>query len=316
MQMVLKIGTRGSKLALVQAQELCRALARSQGWRDDAANAEIELVVVKTKGDQGQQAHIGAGGAKGLFVKELEEALLRKQIDIAIHSAKDMLSTLPDGLEVSTVLPREDPRDVLISSQEWDILSLPAGSKVGTSSPRRQAQILKIRPDLEIVPLRGNVDTRLAKLEQGNPVAAVMALAGLKRLGLSDRARFIFPTDMLLPAIGQGALAVQTRAGDEAVRALVLPLNHAPSQIALTAERAFLQVLDGSCRSAIAGLAEISDEHILTLRGEVLMPNGQSADNIFTRESLGKNPVERAQEIGAAAGKALKVKAGPAYFES
>lgn len=315
MQMVLRIGTRGSKLALAQAEELRFVLARAHGWRDDEIEGRSKLVIVKTKGDKGQDAQPGGGGAKGLFVKELEEELIREQIDVAIHSAKDMLSTLPAGVEICAVLPREDPRDVLVCQHCEDLSSLPRGAAVGTSSPRRRAQILKIRPDLEIVPLRGNVDTRLAKLEKGHPVAAIMALAGLKRLGLRAHARYVFPTEVLLPAVGQGALAVQARTGDRAVRDLVVPLNHDPSHIALIAERAFLEVLDGSCRSAIAGLAEISAQNILTLRGEVLMPDGQDSESILVREPLGENPFRRAQEIGTAAGEALKSKAGPAYFE-
>ncbi len=310
------IGTRGSKLALAQAQELRRALARAHGWRDDELELRSKLAIVKTKGDQGQKAAPLEGGAKGLFVKELEEALLRGQIDIAIHSAKDMLSVLPAGLEIGAVLPREDPRDAWVSPLGWDVLSLPAGSLIGTSSPRRRAQILKMRPDFKIVPLRGNVDTRLAKLETGQPAAAIMALAGLKRMGLSAHAHFIFPAEKMLPAVGQGALAVQMRAGDQGARDLVAPVNHAPSKIALTAERAFLQVLDGSCRSAIAGLAEISGGRVLTLRGEVLLPDGQSAERIEVREPLGDDPLRAAHHIGAAAGKALKRQAGPVYFET
>jgi len=316
MQMTLKIGTRGSKLALAQAEELVRALACAHGWGAEESGQRTKLVVIKTTGDASHKAQAGEGGAKGLFVKELEDALLRGQIDIALHSAKDMLSTLTAGLETLAVLPRADPRDVWVSPQGWDILSLPAGAAVGTSSPRRGAQILNMHPDLEIVPLRGNVDTRLAKLETGRPAAAVMALAGLSRLGLAHHVRFVFPSAKMLPAVGQGALAVQARVGDRDVRDLIAPVNHAPSQIALTAERAFLQVLDGSCRSAIAGLAEISHDGMLTLRGEVLMPRGQNVQKIQQKATLGDDPLRSARALGAAAGKTLKAQAGPAYFET
>src|SRR5437763_4557377 len=243
-QSTLRLGTRGSKLALAQAALVRAALA--------ALDIGCEIVTVRTTGDRIQDRPLAAAGGKGLFVKELEDALLGQRIDVAVHSMKDLPAVLPAGLEIAAVLPREDPRDAFISSRAESLGALPAGTRIGTSSVRRRAQVARLRPDLEPVLLRGNVDTRLAKLDGGEIDAVLLAHAGLKRLGLEDRATLVLPVEAWLPALSQGAIGTEVREHDAAVGCLAA-LNHLPTAIALACERAFQVALDGSCATPIGG---------------------------------------------------------------
>lgn len=251
----LRLGTRGSKLALVQANMVASALGN------------CEIVVLKTSGDRIQDRSLADVGGKGLFVKELEDALMARRIELAVHSMKDVPVALPPGLVIAALLPREDPRDVFVSNRAATLGGLAHGARVGTSSVRRAAQVRRLRPDLDCVLLRGNVDTRLRKLDDGEMDAMLLALAGLKRLGLEARA-----TELLdfLPALAQGAIGIETRAGDAA---LVARLNDADTEAALACERAFQEALGGSCRSPMAGLARVADGRV-RFDGEVLAPDG------------------------------------------
>ncbi len=266
----IRIGTRGSPLALAQAHETRDRLVAAHGL--DAA--AIEIVVIKTTGDQILDRPLSEVGGKGLFTKEIEEALYRREIDLAVHSMKDLETSLPDGLEVVCVLPREDVRDAFISLRYERLDDVPAGSAVGTSSLRRRAQLKNARPDLEVVEFRGNVQTRLKKLEDGVAVATFLACAGLRRLGYEDRIRAAIETDAMLPAVAQGAIAIETRADDAETNALLAPLNDDVSRMCVTAERTFLARLDGSCRTPIAGLAQPQADGRYRFRGQVLSPDG------------------------------------------
>jgi hydroxymethylbilane synthase len=250
-QGVLSIGTRRSPLALVQAYAVQAALAMALGQTADA----LPLNAMTSTGDQIQDRSLAAAGGKGLFTKELDEALLAGTIDLAVHSAKDLPTALPDGLAIVGCLPREDARDALITRLAPDIAGLPQGTVVGSASLRRQAILLRARPDLRVVLLRGNVGTRLAKLENGEVGATLLALAGLKRLGLAQHATSVLSLDEMLPAVGQGIIAIVARANDERVRSAIARISDVAAERALEAERAFLAVLDGSCRTPIAGHA-------------------------------------------------------------
>src|SRR5262249_18576726 len=247
----LVIGTRGSPLALAQGKHVRDRLAAAHAL----AAERIELEVIRTSGDMIRDRPLAGG--KGLFTKEIEEALIAGAIDLAVHSAKDMPTILPPGLVIAAVLPREDARDVFISPKAKTLGDLPGGATVGTASLRRQALVKRLRSDLAVVPLRGNVETRLRKLAAGEVDAIVLALAGLKRLGLADAATAVFPVDDFLPAVGQGIIAIEARGDDERALALLAAVNHADTAAALTAERAFLAVLEGSCRTPIAGHATV-----------------------------------------------------------
>jgi hydroxymethylbilane synthase len=301
---VLRIGTRGSPLALAQARMVRARLAAAHGVDEE----RITLTIIRTTGDVIQDRTLAEAGGKGLFTKEIEEALYAGAIDLAVHSAKDMPTVLPDGLLITAVLPREDPRDVFISRRANTLRELRPGAVVGTASLRRQAIVKRLRPDLAVVPIRGNVDTRLRKLDEGVVDATLLALAGLKRLGLREAATSIFAIDEFLPAVGQGIVAIETRAGDAATRKLLDAINHAETAIALTAERAFLKVLDGSCRTPIAGHAAIAAGR-LSFRGLIAKPDG-SASFECTREGL---PGE-AEALGADAGAELKSRAGADFL--
>src|SRR5580692_8495860 len=229
---VLRIGTRGSPLALAQARMVRARLAAAHGVDEE----RITLTIIRTTGDVIQDRTLAEAGGKGLFTKEIEEALYAGAIDLAVHSAKDMPTVLPDGLLITAVLPREDPRDVFISRMANTLRELRPGAVVGTASLRRQAIVKRLRPDLEVVPIRGNVDTRLRKLDEGAVDATLLALAGLKRLGLAKAATSIFAIDEFLPAVGQGIVAIETRAEDAATRGLLDAINHTETAIALTAE--------------------------------------------------------------------------------
>lgn len=297
-QSTLRIGTRGSRLARVQAAMVEQALV--------ASGVPCEIVPIKTTGDRIQDRPLADAGGKGLFTKELEEALAARSIDIAVHSMKDVPVALPPALTIAAILQREDPRDVLVSNQGLTLKDLPLGARVGTSSVRRKAQLLRARPDIDCVLLRGNVDTRLAKLDSGQMDAILLALAGLKRLGLDGRAMHILSTDEWLPSLAQGAVGIEIREDDRRAAEAVTVLNDEKSALALACERAFQGALDGSCRSPIAGLAEIRSGKLF-FRGEVIAPDGTGAiGTSFERVENGNVDAARA---GREAGETLKPQA-------
>jgi hydroxymethylbilane synthase len=301
---ILRIGSRGSPLALVQAREVASRLAKACGL----APEQIEIKTIRTTGDVIVDRPLAEAGGKGLFTKEIEEALLAGTIDLAVHSSKDMPTFLPAGLVLAAFLPREDARDAFISRKAKSLHDLPQGAVAGTSSPRRQALLKRLRPDLAIVPLRGNVETRLRKIENGDADATVLALAGLKRLGLVAAATAVLDLDAFLPAVGQGAIGIETRDDDTKTRALVEAINDADTATALATERAFLAVLDGSCRSPIAGHARVIDG-VLRFRGLIAMPDGSEALEVSREGSRAD-----ALALGADAGRELKSRAGPDFF--
>lgn len=268
----MKIGTRGSPLALAQAHETRRRLALVHG----APEEHLEIVVIKTSGDMIQDRPLSEVGGKGLFTRELDQAQLDGAIDIAVHSAKDLPTALPEGLVVAGYLPREDVRDAFIGGAAPTLMELPPGARVGSASLRRQAMIRRLRPDLEVELLRGNVQTRLRKVESGEFAATLLALAGLKRLGLAEKATSILPLDLFPPACGQGAIAITARADDARNLADVAAICDAETGFALAAERAFLDMLDGSCRTPIAGHAVVSGDR-LSFYGLVLRKDGSEA---------------------------------------
>jgi hydroxymethylbilane synthase len=289
------LGTRGSPLAVIQANEARRRLAEAQGWEIES----IALKVIRTSGDAIQDRPLAEAGGKGLFTKEIDAALLAGAIDAAVHSAKDLPSLMPDGVVIAAYLPREDVRDALISALADRVEDLPREATFGAASLRRQAQALRLRPDLKPVLLRGNVETRLRKAESGEVGATLLALAGLKRLGLADRARAVLDIDTFLPAPGQGAIALTARGADPRALEALTAISDGETATALTAERAFLAELEGSCRTPIAGLARL-DEGKLRLRGEVLRPDGSERFDI-TAEGA---PAD-AQRLGREAGRDL-----------
>lgn len=294
---ILRIGTRGSRLALVQAGIARAALAKR--------NVVAEIVVVKTSGDRIQNRSLADAGGKGLFTKELEEALLANEIDLAVHSMKDVPTFLPKGLEIAALFPREAVEDAVVArGAATSLAELPKGARVGTSSIRRSAQLKRARPDLHSVLLRGNVDTRLAKLESGEFDAILLAVAGLNRLGLADRIGFILSSEDWLPAPAQGAIGIEIRSGDARTRAAVTELDHIPTSIAIACERGFLAALDGSCRTPIAGLA-ILDGNRLSFRGEVLAPDGSDWVTADFQAVLSLDAREEAARLGYDAGQTL-----------
>ena len=289
------LGTRGSPLALIQADEARRRLAHAQGWEIE----RIALKVIRTSGDTIQDRPLAEAGGKGLFTREIDAALLAGAIDAAAHSAKDLPSIMPDGVVIAAYLPREDVRDALISALADTIEGLPHGATFGAASLRRQAQALRLRPDLKPVLLRGNVETRLNKAESGAVGATLLALAGLKRLGLGHRARAVLDIDRFLPAPGQGAIAITARARDTRALEALNAISDGETWAALTAERAFLAELEGSCRTPIAGLARLEDGR-LRLLGEVLRPDGSERFEIAAEGT----PVD-AERLGRDAGRDL-----------
>jgi len=301
---VLRVGSRGSPLALVQAREVKRRLVAAAGLDTE----RIEIKPIRTTGDAIQDRPLAEAGGKGLFTKEIEEALLAGAIDIAVHSAKDMPTVLPAGLILAGFLPREDVRDAFISRQATTFSALRPGAVVGTASLRRQAMVKRLRPDLEVVTLRGNVETRLRKLDAGAADATLLAVAGLKRLGLLSAATAILEVDEFLPAVGQGAIAIETRADDAATRALVAAIDDPDTATALAAERAFLGVLDGSCRTPIGGHATVSGA-TLRFRGMIVKLDGSAA--FEARRDGARND---AAELGADAGRELRRRAGADFF--
>jgi hydroxymethylbilane synthase len=305
---VLRIGTRGSPLALVQAEETRRRLAAAHP--ELAAPGAVEIVAIRTTGDRVQDRALSEIGGKGLFTKEIEDGLLDGSLDLAVHSMKDMPTALPDGLVIGALLPREDPRDALFARPGIDSLAaLPQGAVVGTSSLRRQAQLLALRPDLRIVPFRGNVDTRLAKLDAGAVDATLLALAGLKRLGRADRVSAVLEPAEMLPAVAQGAIGIECRADDPKVHALLAALHDRDTGDRVAAERALLTALEGSCRTPIAALAELGPGDILTLTSRVALPDGSEM-----HEDRRSGPRAEAAQLGAAAGAALRSRIGPGFL--
>jgi hydroxymethylbilane synthase len=271
-QTPLKIGTRGSPLALAQAFETRRRLMERHGLSEDG----FEIVIIKTTGDRIQDRSLSEIGGKGLFTREIEDALLDGSIDIAVHSMKDMPVAQPDGLVLDCYLPREDVRDAFVSRQVSRLADLAPGAVVGTSSLRRRAQLLNRRPDLRVVEFRGNVQTRLRKLDEGVAVATFLAMAGLNRLNMASVARSAIDVDDMLPAVAQGAIGIERRAGDARIARLLAGIHDAPTGLRLAAERAFLATLDGSCQTPIAGLALLEGDRLF-LRGEILRPDGSEA---------------------------------------
>lgn len=296
----LRIASRGSPLALAQARLVREALARAHGWDGEALEALCPIVAVKTTGDRIQDRPLADSGGKGLFTKEIEEALLAGAADIAVHSLKDVPSALPGGLEIAAVLARDDPRDVFIARDPAPFADLKAGARVGTSSVRRQAQVLRARPDLTIVLSRGNVGTRLIKLAAGEADAIILARAGLERLG-AVQAFEILDGPGWLPALCQGAIGIELCSGNAWARDLVAKIDHDATAIAIACERAFLASLDGSCRTPIAGLAKIECDR-LVFAGEVLAADGRKSWGC-TRTIVLPNNSLASREIASALGR-------------
>jgi hydroxymethylbilane synthase len=304
MEILATIGTRGSPLALAQAHEVRDRLARAH----DVAAERIAIKVIRTSGDAIQDRALSEAGGKGLFTKEIEEALLAGHIDLAVHSSKDVPTFLPDATWLSAFLPREDPRDAFISPTAASLQDLPAGAVVGTASLRRQAMVLRLRPDLKVSVMRGNVETRLRKLAAGEADATLLALAGLKRLGLEAKATRIFEIDEFLPAVGQGAIAIESRRDDERINAFVKAIGDPEAEVALTAERSFLALLDGSCRTPIGGHCRVSGDRI-HFSGLIISPDGREEYGT-TREGARAD----AAAIGADAARELRERAGEKFF--
>jgi hydroxymethylbilane synthase len=291
----LRIGTRGSPLALAQTHQVRARLAQAHRVSEEA----ISVCVIRTSGDAIQDRPLSEAGGKGLFTKELDLALLADEIDLAVHSGKDIPTLIPDDLAIPGFLEREDVRDCFVSSVAKSLEELPRGARVGTASLRRAAQVKHVRGDLLTSLLRGNVETRLRKAESGEVDATLLALAGLKRLGLQDRATAILSTRDFLPAPGQGAIGLMIRADDQSTQNCIAPILHEPTSLAVAAERAFLSALDGSCRTSIACLAETANAQ-LSLRGMVLRPDGSE---VFDVQRSG--PAADARAIGETAGREL-----------
>ncbi|MCK9918461.1 hydroxymethylbilane synthase [Microbacteriaceae bacterium K1510] len=301
----LRIGTRGSPLALAQARMVAARLAAAMRVEETA----IELVIIRTTGDAIQDRPLADVGGKGLFTKEIEEALLSNRVDVAVHSSKDMPTFSQPGLMLAACLEREDPRDVFISHKAKSLVTLPEGATLGTASLRRQAIAKRLRPDLKVVPLRGNVETRLRKLDAGEVDATLLALAGLRRLGLTEHATAVMSIDEFLPAVGQGAIGIEARENDARTREILARVDHADTSAAVACERAFLAVLDGSCKTPIAGHATISGDTV-QFRGLIARPDGSAAHDI-----RGTGHRKDAATIGADCGRELKHRAGPGFFD-
>lgn len=308
---VLRIGTRGSPLALAQAELVRAALARA--FPELAEPGAIQVVPVTTEGDRIQDRTLAEIGGKGLFTEEIERGLAEGDLDLAVHSMKDMPTVLPDGLIIGAMLEREDPRDVLLSRERVAFAGLPKGAVVGTAALRRRAQVLALRPDLSVVPLRGNVQTRLAKLRGGVVDATLLAAAGLVRLGLSaeDADGEMLAPEIMLPAVAQGAIGVECRADDTGMRDRLTTIGHAATEQLVGVERAFLAELDGSCRTPIAAYAELRGRDV-RLRGLLAAPDGSC---VWRTEIIGL--LGEGLDIGREAGREVRAQAGSAYpFET
>jgi len=291
--MILRIGTRGSNLALVQSEWVKKEV------QSRYPEVRVELIKIKTKGDKIVDAPLSKVGGKGLFVKEIEEALLNKEVDLAVHSMKDVPAELQKGLKLSVYPKREDPRDALVSMHFSTVEDLPQGASVGTSSLRRSAQLLHMRPDLHIIPLRGNVDTRLRKLEKGELQAIVLATAGLNRLGLSERITALLSPEVFLPAIGQGVLGLEVREDDQKTQDLISFLNDHETELAAKAERAFLKELEGGCQVPLAGYARVEKDRIV-LEGMVAKLDG----TVILRQQLSGGK-DKPEDLGVALARQL-----------
>ncbi len=305
-QGIFRIGTRGSPLALAQAEDVKAKLIAAHA---DLGDASVEIEVITTTGDRILDRSLMEAGGKGLFTKEIEEALLEGRIDMAVHSTKDMPTALPEGLELAVFLPREDSHDAFISPIAKSLEDLPKGAVVGTASLRRRAQTLHQRPDLKVITFRGNVQTRLRKLNAGEAAATYLAQAGLNRLSMQDVATCLMGEDIFLPAPAQGAVTVEIRSSDEAVRARLNALHCPVTATEVQAERAFLTALDGSCRTPIAGRARVIDGKLI-FRGAIYSIDGQTH---FEVQQTGSP--DAASLIGNQAGRQLRVQAGAAFFD-
>ncbi|WP_350335649.1 hydroxymethylbilane synthase [Coralliovum pocilloporae] len=301
---LIRIGTRGSALALAQAHETRKRLMAAH----DLPESAFDIVVIKTTGDMILDRPLSEIGGKGLFTKEIEEALYDGRIDLAVHSSKDMPTVLPDGLAITAFLPREDVRDAFISDKWSSLEDLPEGAVVGTASLRRQALVKRLRPDLEVITFRGNVQTRMEKLRRGDVAATLLANAGLRRLGMEEEITDLLDEDSFPPAIGQGAICIESRENDERILSLLAPIHHPETAHALIMERAFLRTLDGSCRTPIAGRAIVEGDTI-TFRGIILTPDGREV-----LETTRRGPVSDAETMGRDAGEELKAQAGPEFM--
>ena len=302
----IKIGTRGSPLALWQANHVRDLIAKSE----NISTGDIGLEIFKTSGDLIQDQALRDFGGKGLFTKEIEDALLDGRIDLAVHSMKDVQTELPNGLDIPCILPREDVRDAFISLTAKTLHDLPDGATVGTSSLRRQAQVLRLRPDLKVVTYRGNVETRLKKLDDGVADATFLAAAGLRRLGYEKHITALVETSEMLPAVAQGAIGIEIRADDITAKKMIAPLNDEATNLCVTTERAFLRALDGSCRTPIAGLATLTGD-ALDFTGMILKPDGREAHQF----SVAGKPAE-AIALGQEVGRELLKRGGPNFLET
>lgn len=303
----VRIGTRGSPLALWQANEVRRRLGEAHP--ELAAEGAVHIEIIRTSGDRLQQGTLSDVGGKGLFTKEIEEAMLDGTIDIAVHSMKDVPTWFPDGLTIDCLLPRADPRDALIAPGAETIAALPPGITVGTASLRRKALLLHRRPDLTVVPLRGNVDTRLGKVSAGEVDATFLAIAGLNRLGRNDVGATPIALEEMLPAVCQGVVGIERRLDDDRIADLLAPLNDAEASLSSAAERALLAGLDGSCRTPIAALARI-DGNDMYLRTAIVRPDGSEL-----LETERRGATADGARMGADAADELRGKAGPGFFD-
>lgn len=300
-----RIGTRGSPLALAQAHEARDRLIAAHGLPQEM----FEIVVMTTMGDRITDRSLAEIGGKGLFTQELEQKLLTGDLDFAVHSAKDMATTLPDGLYLSAFLPREDIRDAVIGRTARTLTELPHGATVGSASLRRQALIRRLRPDINVITFRGAVETRLRKLGEGQADATLLAVAGLKRLGKLEVLTDILDPDAFPPAPAQGAIAIESRVGDARTDALLSAINHRPTFNTVSCERGFLAALDGSCRTPIAGYAVCEGDH-LRFFGLILTPDGRLEHSITT-----EGHCRDAEALGINAGQAVREKAGATFFD-
>lgn len=311
MKKIFRLGTRGSPLALIQAESVRAALLREHpGLQNEY---DIELVPIRTTGDwrpeMAERTLAEMGVNKGLFTKEIDEALLSGYIDAAVHSMKDMATVLPEPIELVALLERADPRDAFIAHDGRAFADLPLGATVGTASLRRRSQVLAARPDLKIVPLRGNVETRLQKLADGVADATILAMAGLQRLALSQKVARPMETDLMLPAAAQGAIGVVALRSSHQAHLFIEPLNHKPTSICVSAERALLKLLDGSCRTPIAGLARLAADDVLVLDGLAARPDGTD----LVRLQL-SGPADQAEALGTELGQKIKSRLPANFF--
>ena len=302
----IRIGTRGSALALAQAEEVRQKLCDAHALHHE----DFEICVISTAGDRIQDRPLSEVGGKGLFSKEIEAALLRRELDFAVHSTKDMASTLPEGLAITSYLEREDVRDAFLSPVCGSVQDLPRGAVVGSSSLRRQALLKRLRPDIEVVMFRGNVQTRLAKLDKGEVAATLLACAGLARLQLDHVITARLDVDEFPPAPGQGAICIESREDDERIRHMVSAISHEETALGIEAERAFLKALDGSCRTPIAGYSR-RDGDMLHFSGMILSDDGQ---DVFESSASCPAQLPAARAMGDAEGKKLRQQAGDDFF--